>query len=269
MLLYEKIAIVTGGARGLGRSIVERLSREGAKVIIADTADAEGQELAGSISATGREAIYRHVNVINRLDVHNLVTVATEAYGRIDILVNNATTIDDVPFLELEESEFDRVLQMNLKGAFLITQAVARQMVQQRDDDADSPPGAIVNVSSVNAMFGLENNVAYAVSRGGQTSLTKSMALALACKKIRVNAVGAGATQPNAVEGTMPSIAEASDAIAAGTPLGCLAEPEDIAAAVVWLASEEAKYVTGTTLWVDGGRLAMNAFDAKKAETEL
>lgn len=255
MLLFDRIAIVTGGARGTGRAITERLSREGAKVIIADVADADGSDLAGSISSTGREAVYRHVNVATRLDVHNLVTVATETYGHIDILVNNAGTIDDVPFLELEEPEFDRVLQTNLKGTFLVTQAVARQMVQQRRDDPDRVPGSIVNVTSVNALFGLGENVAYAVSKGGQISLTKSMAAALAPDNIRVNAVGAGSIDSDCVESLLHTNG-GLEATLAQTPLGRLGTADEIAASVVWLASEEASYLTGTTLWADGGRLA-------------
>ncbi|MGH1417256.1 MAG: SDR family NAD(P)-dependent oxidoreductase [Hyphomicrobiaceae bacterium] len=255
MLLFDRVAIVTGGAQGTGRAIVERLSREGAKVIIADIADSEGGVLAGAITATGREAVYRHVNVATRLDVHNLVTVATETYGHIDILVNNAGTIDDVAFLELDEPEFDRVLQTNLKGTFLVTQAVARQMVRQRRDDPDRGPGAIVNVSSINARYGLGDNVAYAVSKGGQISLTKSMAVALAPENIRVNAVGVGAIESDGSEALLHN-KYGVEATLAQTPLGRLGTSEEIAAAVVWLASEEASYLTGTTLWADGGRIA-------------
>lgn len=259
MLLFDRVAIVIGGAHGIGRAIVDRLAREGAKVVVADVADSEGKKFVGSITSSGREAMYRHVDITERLDVHNLVTVAIEAYGHIDILVNTSAAVDNVPFLELDEAEFDRVVQNNLKGLFLVTQAVARQMVEQREAKSDTPASSIINVSCLHAIYGFANNAAYAMSRGGQTSLTKSMALALGENKIRVNAVGAGATESSASaegHGGVGQGLENQDVSGERIPLGCTADPADIAAAVVWLASEEAKHVNGTTLWVDGGTSA-------------
>jgi glucose 1-dehydrogenase len=199
MLLANKVAIVTGGAQGIGRATVERLAREGAKLVVADVNDDEGNKVVAAVKASGNEAVYRSADISERLDVYNLVAAARDAFGKVDILVNNAGTVDDQPFLELEEAEFDRVMRTNVKGAFLISQAVAKQMVRQRTADAKCPPGAIVSVTSVNARFGQADHLAYAVSKGGLEQLTRCMALALAPYGIRVNAVGPGTVETEMV----------------------------------------------------------------------
>ncbi|MGD9783407.1 MAG: SDR family NAD(P)-dependent oxidoreductase [Hyphomicrobiaceae bacterium] len=258
MLLANKVAIITGGARGIGRATAERMIREGARVVIADIDDGEGAKVASAINSVGSEAVFRPADISERLDVYNLVAAAREAFGRVDILVNNAGVLDDVPFLELDEGEFDRVLKVNVKGAFLISQAVAKQMVRQLEADPRSDPGAIVNVTSVNARFGLPDHVAYAVSKGGLAQLTRSMALALAPHGIRVNAVGPGTIDTPMVQTVIKS-EETRAQILSRTPLGRVGEAAEIANVVVWLASKEASYLTGTTVWADGGRLSLNA----------
>jgi len=257
MLLAGKVAIVTGGARGIGRAVAERLAREGAKVVIADVSDSDGKDVISAITGAGGEAVYKSASIAERLDVHNLVAMAVDAFARLDILVNNAGVVDNVAFLDLEEAEFDRVMQTNLKGAFLISQAVARQFVKQRERDPDSTPGSIINVSSMGAHFGLAEHVAYSVSKGGLAQLTKSMALALAPYGVRVNAVGPGSVETELLDSVLDNEAIREQAIVR-TPLGRFGQPAEIAAIVAWLASSEASYVTGSTIWADGGRTALN-----------
>ncbi|MCL4768097.1 MAG: 3-oxoacyl-ACP reductase FabG [Hyphomicrobiaceae bacterium] len=258
MLLDGKIAIVTGAGQGIGRACAERLAREGAKVLIADVNDELGAKVADAVNAAGGEAVFHSCDVSERLDVHNLVAAALERYERIDVLVNNAGVLDDKPFLDLDETEFDRVIRTNLKGAFLCGQAVARQLVKQlAAGDGSASPGAIVNMSSVNAWFGLPDHVAYSVSKGGIAQLTKSMAIALAPHGIRVNAVGPGTIETPLIRDVIKDQAFRTKVLSR-TPLGRFGKPEEIAAIVAWLASDQASYVTGTTVYADGGRMPLN-----------
>ncbi len=257
MLLANKVAIITGGAKGIGRATAERLAREGAQIVVADVDDEEGSKVVAAIKAAGNEAVFRSADISERLDVFNLVAAARDAFGKVDILVNNAGIVDEQPFLDLEEAEFDRVMRTNVKGAFLISQFVAKQMIRQCTADAKCPPGSIVNVTSINARFGQPNHLAYAVSKGGLEQLTRSMALALAPYGIRVNAVGPG-TVETAMVSQVYEDEKAREAALSRTPLGRFGTPAEIAAVIAWLASKEASYLTGTTIWADGGRFSLN-----------
>ena len=257
MLLNGKVAIVTGGAQGIGRACSHRLAREGAKVIVSDVADAQGTETAEAICADGGNARFVHANVAERLDVHNLIAAAIEAHGRIDIMVANAGVIDEAPFLELEEAEFERVLNTNVKGTFLCAQAAARQMVRQLEKSQDSP-GAIVVMSSVNAWFGLPDHVAYATSKGGVMQLVKSLAIALGPHGIRVNAVGPGTIETSLMTDVISGRSD-RPGVLQRTPLGRFGTTDEVAAIVAWLASDQASYVTGQTIYAEGGRMALNA----------
>ncbi|MGI9520545.1 MAG: SDR family NAD(P)-dependent oxidoreductase [Hyphomicrobiaceae bacterium] len=250
MLVRGKVAIVTGAAQGIGRACAERLAAEGAKVIVSDTNDSEGNKSAEVIVASGGFARFVHANVAEKLDVHNLVAATLETYGAIDIMVANAGIVDDVSFLDLEEAQFDRILRTNLKGTFLCGQAAARQFVKQVEQGRQ--PGTIVNMSSVNAVFGLPNHVAYAASKGGVMQLTRSMAVALAPHGIRVNAVGPGTIETPQTKGVMKD-GDIREKALTRTPLGRLGQPAEIAAIVAWLASDQSSYVTGETIYADGG----------------
>ncbi|MGH6817009.1 MAG: SDR family NAD(P)-dependent oxidoreductase [Hyphomicrobiaceae bacterium] len=266
MLLDGKVALVTGAAQGIGRACAERLAQEGAKVVIADIDEEAGRAASAAIGKAGRVSIFHRCDVSERSDVHNSIGAAVAAFGRLDVLINNAGVVDDRPFLDLEEDEFDRVVKINLKGAFLTAQAAARQMVEQTKAAAPaagfspgSPgsPGSIVNMSSINAWFGLPDHVAYAVSKGGIMQLTKSMAVALAPYGIRVNAVGPGTIDTPLIENVVKDEAFRQKVLSR-TPLGRFGRPEEVAAIAVWLASEEASYLTGTTVYADGGRMSLN-----------
>ena len=185
-----KVVIVTGGAGGIGKACANAFAQAGARVMVTDVEEQLGSEVVEALVEQGHDARYLQCNVAERFDVRNCVANVLEAYDRIDVLVNSAGIVDDAPFLDLSEEDYDKVLAVNLKGSFLMCQAVARQMVRQIADD--DKPGAIINMSSVNAVFGMADHVAYAITKGGVNQLTKSLALALAPHGIRVNAIGPG-----------------------------------------------------------------------------
>jgi NAD(P)-dependent dehydrogenase (short-subunit alcohol dehydrogenase family) len=188
-------------------------------------------------------------------NAENVVAETCRAFGGLDVLVNNAGIIHGAEFLDLAEADFDRVLRVNLKGAFLVGQAAARRMVAQVE--AGRPPGAIVNLSSINAVVAIANQLPYCVSKGGIDQLTKVMALALAPYGIRVNAIGPGSIMTEMLRGVAAD-REAKRRVLARTPLGRIGDPDEIASIAVFLASQDASYITGQTLYADGGRLGLN-----------
>lgn len=255
MSLADKVAIVTGGAQGIGLASATRLCDEGAKVILADTEEEAGKHAAEELGNAGCAARFISCNVSEKLDVMNLMAAVLEDHDRVDILINNAGIFDDANFLELDVAEFDRVIAVNLKGAFMVGQAVARQMVAQVE--AGEAPGAIVNMASVNAVYALPDHVAYSVTKAGVQNLTKGMALALAKYSIRVNAIGPGSIMTPARAGLAEND-EVRRRMLSRTPLGRIGRPEEIAAIAAFLVSEDASYITGETIYADGGRLALN-----------
>jgi NAD(P)-dependent dehydrogenase (short-subunit alcohol dehydrogenase family) len=242
-----RIVLVTGGAQGIGEACARRFAREGAKLVIADVADARGRTLARELGGT-----YMHCDVGDKADVDAIVALALDSHGRIDVLVNNAVIFKAAHFLDVSEEDFDEVLRVNLKGAFLMGQAVARAMAQQADG------GSIVNMSSVNGVLAIPNIASYNVSKGGINQLTRVMALALADHGIRVNAVAPGTIATELAAQAVLTSEEARHKILSRTPLKRLGEPDEIADVVAWLASDAASYVTGEIVTVDGGRMALN-----------
>lgn len=257
MLLAGKVALVTGAAQGIGRACAVRLAREGAKVILCDINERTAQSAAKAIEAKGGKAVPVRCDVSQPAEVEAAIAAALKAFRRIDVLVNNAGVVDDAPFLELSLEELDRVLGINLRGAFLMAQAAARQMVRQGSGRNGRSAGAIVNMSSINARFALPDHVAYSISKGGINQLTKAMAIALAPQGIRVNAVGPGTIDTPLLKDVVKDKAFRAKVLSR-TPLGRYGKPEEVAAIVAWLASDEASYVTGTTVYADGGRLPLN-----------
>ena len=245
--LEGRVALITGGAHGIGEACARRLVREGARVVILDVADALGRQLAIELGAD-----YIRCDVSDSVDVQAAVARAVERHGRIDILVNNAGIFKAADFLEVTEEDFDTVLGVNLKGSFLMGQAVARQMVAQGGG------GAIVNMSSVNGVLTIPNIASYNVSKGGINQLTRVMALALADKGIRVNAVAPGTIATELAAKAVLTSEEARRRILSRTPMKRLGEPAEVADVVAWLASDAASYVTGEIVTVDGGRMTLN-----------
>jgi glucose 1-dehydrogenase len=251
--LTNKVAIVTGAARGIGLAIAKRFVAEGANVVLADI-----DERTGSLEAKhlGSSAQFAACDVGDAAQVEDLASRAREAFtGDIDILINNAGIVHGADFLDLKEEDFDRVLRTNLKGAFLASQTVARRMVEQVQ--AGKKPGSIVNMSSINATVAIGNQIPYCVSKGGLGQLTRATSLALAKHGIRVNAIGPGSIMTELLA-TVATDLEAKRRMLSRTPLGRFAEPEEVASVAVFLASDDASYITGETIYVDGGRLALN-----------
>jgi len=257
----DRVVIITGGANGIGLSCARGFARKGAKVVIADIDSESGLEAQEEIVSNGGAALFVHCDVGERLDIHNLIASTLEEFGRIDVLVNNAGIVGGGNFLELEEKDFDRVLNINLKGAFLTAQSVARQMVKQIEKEGRvSDSGrtyAIINITSVEAVVGTPQHVPYAVSKGALNQLTKVMALSLAPHGIHVNAIGPGNINTDILK-ARGGDAKGRKKILARTPLGRIGDPEEIGNIAVFLASPEASYVTGQTIYADGGRLALN-----------
>ena len=245
-----KSVIVTGAARGIGRACAEAFAAEGASVLVADIDPAAGAATAEVIGRASGKALFVAADVGAAADAAALVDAALAWTGRLDVLVNNAAIIRTAEFLELSEADFDAVLRVNLKGAFLVGQAAARAMVA-------GGGGAIVNMSSVNAVMAIANQAPYNVSKGGLNQLTRVMALALADKGVRVNAIGPGSILTELLAVVMNDEA-ARRKILARTPLGRCGTPEEVARVALFLAGEDASYMTGQTVYLDGGRLALN-----------
>ncbi|MBP3981413.1 SDR family oxidoreductase [Acidovorax sp. JG5] len=246
----DKVCIITGGAQGIGEACVRRFAAEGAKLVIVDVDDVRGQALAQELGA-----LYVRCDVGDKSQVDALVAQTLAAYGRIDVLVNNAGIFRAADFLDVTEADFDAVLRVNLKGSFLVGQAVARAMAAHHGGRGG---GAIVNMSSVNGVLTIPNIASYNVSKGGVNQLTRVMALALADKNIRVNAVAPGTIATELAAKAVLTSDEAKHKIMSRTPMKRLGEPSEIADVVAWLASDAASYVTGEIVTVDGGRMTLN-----------
>jgi len=253
--LDNRVALVTGAAGGIGRGCAERLVRDGARVVLVDVdgerVDATTREIASEYEA-GDRVVAICCDVSDGGEIRAAVDRCVETYGGLDICVANAAIVHSADFLDLEEADFDRVLGVNLRGVFLTGQAAARAMV-----DAGRS-GSIINMSSINAQVALPDQVPYCVAKGGIQQLTKVMALSLARRGVRVNAVGPGSIGTEMLQTVLANDANARSKVLSRTPMGRLGEVEEIAAVTAFLASDESSYITGQTLYADGGRLALN-----------
>jgi 3-oxoacyl-[acyl-carrier protein] reductase len=241
--LNDRIAIVTGGAAGLGRATVELFAAEGAAVSIWDVAEDQGRALAESLTAAGHRVEYRRVNVGDGQAVEGAVRAVREAFGRLDVLINNAGITRDATLLKMDEAQFDQVIDVNLKGVFNCGRAAARVMVEQGS-------GSIVNTSSVVGLYGNFGQTNYVAAKAGVIGMTKVWARELGRKGVRVNAVAPGFI---ATEMVMAMPEKVRDMMADKTPLQRLGRPDEIARAYLYLASDEASFVHGAVLSVDGG----------------
>ncbi len=245
--LEGKVVIITGASQGIGAACAQRFAREGAQVMLADVNDAAGQALAAELQGT-----YVHCDVAQKSQIDALIEKALGLHGRIDVLVNNAGIFKAAPFLEVTEEDFDAVIRVNLKGSFLMAQAVARAMVQNKTQ------GSIINMSSVNAVLAIPSIASYNMSKGGINQLTRVAALALADHGIRVNAVAPGTIATELAQKAVLIDEAAKARIMSRTPMRRLGEPSEIAEVVAWLASDASSYITGEIVTVDGGRMALN-----------
>jgi NAD(P)-dependent dehydrogenase (short-subunit alcohol dehydrogenase family) len=253
--LEGRVVVITGAASGIGAACARRLAQDGALIALWDVADTAGHALAADISGTGARAHYVHCNVASRAEVEAAVAATLQAFGRIDALVNNAGIFRAAEFLDVTEEDWDAVLDVNLKGAFLVGQACARQMVAQGDATRG---GAIVNMSSVNGVMAIPTIASYNASKGGINQLTRAMALGLVDRGIRVNAVAPGTIATDLARNAVLTSDDARQRILGRTPMKRLGEPEEIASVVGFLLSDAASYVTGEVVYIDGGRLALN-----------
>jgi NAD(P)-dependent dehydrogenase (short-subunit alcohol dehydrogenase family) len=244
--LNNKVIIITGGAQGIGAACAQRFSAEGAHVVLADVDNARGSALAHSLGAQ-----YVRCDVGDKLDVDAMVQHTMAKHGRIDVLVNNAGIVKAAPFLDVTEDDFDAVIRVNLKGAFLVAQAVAREMVK-------TGGGSVINMSSVNAVMAIPSIASYNMSKGAINQLTRVMALALADMGVRVNAVAPGTIATELAVKAVLTSEEAKARILSRTPMKRLGTPEEIADVVAYLASDASSYLTGEIITADGGRTALN-----------
>jgi len=241
----NKVALVTGAAMGIGREIALRLASEGAGLVLFDLSE-KIHGVVDEARKLGVEALGVTGDVSRRVDVERLVSEAVKVFGKIDILVNNAGIYPFKPFLEMSEDDWDRVINVNLKGTFLVTRQVAPLMVKQRY-------GRIINISSIAGLVGFPALSHYCASKAGIIGFTRALALELAPYNITVNAIAPGPTE---TAGTKASTPQALEQIVRAIPVGRIGKPADIASTVAFLASEEASFITGAVIVVDGGYTA-------------
>jgi NAD(P)-dependent dehydrogenase (short-subunit alcohol dehydrogenase family) len=245
MRLQDRIAVVTGAGSGNGRAMAIGMGREGAHVVIADVNQQGAEMTAQEIAALGRQTLVLKTDVSQVSDIEAMVKAVTERFGRIDILVNNAGVIVRQPMLEITEETWDRILDINLKGVFFCTQAVARVMVRQGK-------GKIINIASVVGVRAEPRRLHYNTSKAGVIMLTKSAAVELAPFHVNVNAIGPGLIETPMTHDLIGDIGQAKY-WQENIPWGRIGKPEDLVGAAIFLASDEADYITGVTIFVDGG----------------
>ena len=250
MKLKNRTAIITGAARGIGLACAERFAAEGSHVVIADVLDEIGKVEAKRLGAT-----YMHCDVSKSRDVNAIVAAVVKQFGAVDILMNNAAISISGDFLDMSEMDYDKVIDINLKGSFLMLQACAREMVKQVI--AGKPAGSIINMSSVNDTLAIPTIISYCVAKGGVSQLTRATSIYLAPHGIRVNAIGPGSIMTDMLKSVVNDKA-AMTRVMSRTPMGRVGDPFEIASIAVFLASDDSSYVTGQTIYADGGRMPLN-----------
>jgi len=251
MDLKDRIVIVTGARRGMGKSHASVLAKAGAKVVVSDISEEDCQKVVEEIKKEKGEALAVKCDVSKKEEVDNLVKKTIERFGRVDILVNNAGICQFKPFLELTEEEWSRTLNINLKGYFLCAQAVAKEMVKQKS-------GRIINIASVasgQVGIGMATLAHYCASKGGIIAMTEALAVELAPFGIRVNAVAPGMIETPMID-PMKKDPKMMEAMLARVPMHRVGNPEEVSNLVLFLASDASSYITGSTVIIDGGWLA-------------
>ncbi len=248
MKLRDKVAIVTGSTKGIGAACAREFAAEGARVVGAGRTVELGEQVVEGIRREGGEAIFVRCDISKKAQINDLVAKAVEHYGTIDIVVNNAGVNHAAEFFDITEEDWDWVMSVDLKGTFLLSQAAARVMVDQEK------PGVVVNISSVMAVMALADQVPYCAAKGGVNQLTKAMALALIDKGIRVNACAPGPVMTELMQRVVHN-EEKHKQLMDRLPIGYIAACEEIARVCVFLASDDASYFVGQTIYPDGGRM--------------
>jgi glucose 1-dehydrogenase len=249
MTLQNKVAIVTGGSLGIGAAIVQRLAREGAAITLDyHTHRDEADAIAKQITGAGGKAFVCQADVADVASVQQLVAETVQTFGRLDILVNNAGIEQPMPFTDVPEASFERQIAVDLKGPYFAAQAATKQMIAQGGG------GVIVNISSIHEDLPMVGNAVYCMAKGGLRMMTRTLATELAKHGIRIVNVGPGAIATPINTATLNDPAKKA-MLLAGIPLGRIGVPGDVASAVAWVASDEASYITGTTIFVDGGMM--------------
>ena len=251
MLLQDKVAIVTGGNRGIGAATSRLMAREGAAVVVAARDTRTGEDVVAELVAGGGRAIYVRTDVGRRDEVERMVAATIDAFGGVDILVNNAGVDVGKPLLKTSEEEWDWILDTNLKGHWLCAVAVVPHLIERGG-------GSIVNTASVLAMSSLPNSGVYSASKAGILGLTRSMAIEWGPLGIRINCILPGSTDTDMMwfDLRRDEIPAERKRVDEATPLGRVADPSEIAEATVWFCSSKASFATGSFLWLDGGSLA-------------
>ena len=246
-LLAGKVALITGAGSGIGQGIAERFAREGAKVVIDYVGESEGaDDTLALVKQAGGEAITVQGDVTRMADIEKLVNAAYEAFGGLDILVNNAGMEKKAPFTEVTEADYDRVLDVNLRGAFFLTQAFVRRL------EKSGKPGRIVNISSVHEDMAFPGFTSYCISKGGMRMMMRNLAVELAPLNITINNIAPGAIA-TPINAKMMQNQEQMAGLLKNIPLGRMGDVGEVAGLAAFLASDEASYVTGSTYVVDGG----------------
>ncbi len=249
--LRDRCAIITGAARGIGLACARRFVAEGAAVLLVDLDAEAGAAAAADLAASGAKAVFHQADLSRTEVIPGIIEAAIRALGGVDILVNNAGVAPMADFFELGHAEFDRVMAINLRAPLLLTQAAGLRMRER------GTGGAVVNLSSINAVLNGPNSLSYCVSKGGLNQLTRNCAIALAPYGVRVNAVGPGTISTELAAGAGLTGAGVRPVLER-TPMGRLGEAQEIAAVVAFLASDDASFVSGQTVYADGGRLGLN-----------
>ena len=247
MKLAGKVALVTGSSQGIGRGIVTRFAQEGADVVINYNRTPGGaQEVLREVEAMGRRGLIVQADMGNVNEIRKLITTAVEHFGRLDILVNNAGVETHAPFWEVKEEDYDKVLNVNLKGVFFATQAMVQHLMQTKRQ------GKIINISSVHEELPFPNFTAYCASKGGLKMFTRNLAVELGPLGITINSIAPGAIE-TPINAKLLNDPKKLNSLLGQIPLARLGKPKDVAGIAVFLASDDADYVTGSTYYVDGG----------------